>query len=73
MFGIISEMIRQIRNSDLLISPESNLRYELGLTSLDMMMLIVKLEEECNVNLSVDRIVNVKTVADLVAMVESAK
>ncbi len=73
MFNVISNIIMEIRGENQPIELGSSLRNDIGLTSLDMMMLIAQLENEYNINLSTEHFANIETVADLVSIVERTK
>ncbi len=54
------------------IKYEDNL-YDIGLDSLDLVEAMLKIEEVLNVEFSSDEIVDLKTVRDLVNLIESKK
>ncbi|MBP3413707.1 MAG: acyl carrier protein [Clostridia bacterium] len=52
------------------ITPESNLKNDLGLDSLAFVMIMLKIEEEFKVSLSVDGMSACETVGDVINVVE---
>lgn len=54
------------------VTPESNLKNDLGLDSLAFVMIMLKIEEEFKVSLSVDGMSTCETVGDVINVVEGA-
>ena len=52
---------------------ETELDYDLGLDSLDMVKITMELEERLDISLEDEEIANVKTVSDLIELIETKK
>lgn len=64
------KLAQQLNVSADAITPESDVVKDLGADSLDVVELLISLEDEFGVSIPEDDIVNVKTVGDIVAMLE---
>lgn len=64
---LIEESIT-LKDENLKITPESELINDIGMTSLDMMVVVMKIERTYNKKLRFEKLMNVKTVADLYAV-----
>lgn len=64
------KLAQQLNVSADTITPESDIVKDLGADSLDVVELLISLEDEFGVSIPEDDIVNVKTVGDIVAMLE---
>ncbi len=53
------------------VTPEANLKEDLGADSIDAVEVIMSLEDEFNVSISDDAAQNIKTVQDLVNYIEA--
>ena len=53
------------------VSPDSNIRDDLGADSLDLMTLVVALEEEFDGKIPDEKVEHIKTVEDAVNLIES--
>ena len=71
MFEKVREMLaKQLNISVDQIKPESDVVKDLGADSLDVVELLISLEDNYGVSIPEDDIVNVKTVQDIVEMIE---
>lgn len=71
MFEKVREMLaKQLNLSVDQIKPESDVVKDLGADSLDVVELLISLEDNYGVSIPEDDIVNVKTVQDIVEMIE---
>ena len=71
MFEKVRDMLaRQLNLSPDKITAESDVVKDLGADSLDVVELLISLEDDCGISIPEDDIVNVKTVQDIVDMVE---
>lgn len=52
---------------------ESDVVKDLGADSLDVVELLISIEDDCGVSIPEDDVVNVKTVGDIVTMIEKLK
>jgi acyl carrier protein len=70
--NIEERIIKVIKNRfpDTPINREMNLREDLGMESLDLMEFVMDLEDEFNVNIPDDRYSTVKTIDDIIIMME---
>ena len=64
------KLAQQLNVSADTITPESDVVKDRGADSLDVVELLISLEDEFGVSIPEDDIVNVKTVGDIVAMLE---
>ncbi len=64
---LIEESIT-LKDENLKITSESELINDIGMTSLDMMVVVMKIERTYNKKLRFEKLMNVKTVADLYAV-----
>lgn len=74
----IFEMLKAIAVNDIgidadKITPESNIIKDLGLDSLDIVDMLMKVEETFGVTIDDGDVVEMKTVADVVRFIENAK
>lgn len=71
MFETIKEIICEYVDIDPdVITAESSLRYDLGASSFDLMNVAVEIEERFNVKMSNASLPTVKTVGDIVELLE---
>ena len=71
MFEKVRDMLaRQLTLSPDKITAESDVVKDLGADSLDVVELLISLEDDCGISIPEDDIVNVKTVQDIVDMIE---
>ena len=71
MFEKVRAMLaKQLNLSADQIKPESDVVKDLGADSLDVVELLISLEDDYGVSIPEDDIVNVKTVQDIVDMIE---
>lgn len=71
MYEKVREMLaKQLNLSVDKITRESDVVKDLGADSLDVVELLISLEDECGISIPEDDIVNVKTVGDIVEMIE---
>lgn len=71
MFEKVRDMLaKQLNLSPDKITPESDVVKDLGADSLDVVELLISLEDDCGISIPEDDIVNVKTVQDIVDMIE---
>ncbi len=71
MFEKVRDMLaRQLNLSPDKITAESDVVKDLGADSLDVVELLISLEDDCGISIPEDDIVNVKTVQDIVDMIE---
>ena len=72
MFEKVRDMLaKQLNLSADQIKPESDVVKDLGADSLDVVELLISLEDDYGVSIPEDDIVNVKTVQDIVDMIEN--
>ena len=74
----IFEMLKAIAVNDIgidadKITPESNIIKDLGLDSLDIVDMLMKVEETFGVTIDDGDVVEMRTVADVVRFIENAK
>lgn len=74
----IFEMLKAIAVNDIgidadKITPESNIIKDLGLDSLDIVDMLMKVEETFGVTIDDGDVVEMKTVADVVRFIENSK
>ena len=71
MFEKVREMLaKQLNIKPEVIKPESDVVNDLGADSLDVVELLISLEDNYGVSIPEDDVVNVKTVQDIVNMLE---
>lgn len=71
MFEKVREMLaKQLNIKPEVIKPESDVVKDLGADSLDVVELLISLEDNYGVSITEDDVVNVKTVQDIVNMLE---
>ncbi len=71
MFEKVREMLaKQLNLSQDKITLESDVVKDLGADSLDVVELLISLEDDYGISIPEDDIVNVKTVKDIVEMIE---
>ncbi len=71
MFEKVREMLaKQLNVKPEVIKPESDVVKDLGADSLDVVELLISLEDNYGVSIPEDDVVNVKTVQDIVNMLE---
>jgi len=58
------------RHPDILLEGETRLREDAGMDSLDLMDLVMDLEDEFSINIPEDRYAPVKTLGDIILMLE---
>ncbi len=57
-----------LKNEQLKIAPEMELINDVGMTSLDMMVVVLEIERKYNKKLPLEKLMEVKTVTDLYAL-----
>ena len=57
-----------LKNEQLRITPEMELINDVGMTSLDMMVVVLEIERKYNKKLPLEKLMEVKTVTDLYAL-----
>lgn len=65
----IIENTISLKDEEIKITADSELVCDLGITSLDMMMLICELEHKYNKEISIEKLIEAKTISDLYAIV----
>ena len=71
MFEKVRDMLaKQLNLKPEQITPQSDVVKDLGADSLDVVELLISLEDEYGISIPEDDIVNVKTVQDIVDMIE---
>lgn len=71
MFEKVREMLaKQLNIKPEVVKPESDVVKDLGADSLDVVELLISLEDNYGVSIPEDDVVNVKTVQDIVNMLE---
>ena len=71
MFEKVSDMLaKQLNLKPEKITPQSDVVKDLGADSLDVVELLISLEDDYGISIPEDDIVNVKTVQDIVDMIE---
>lgn len=65
---LIEESIT-LKDENLVITPDMELTADVGITSLDMMIVVLAIERKYNKNLTMENLMKAKTVADLYALV----
>ena len=71
MYKKVRDMLaKQLNLSPDKIKPESDVVKDLGADSLDVVELLISLEDDYGISIPEDDIVNVKTVQDIVDMIE---
>jgi len=71
MLEKIAQVVKNYKSDDSLTVAEDTSFEELGFDSLDTVQLIMDIEEEFSVSIEPDK--SIKTVADLIAVIEAAK
>lgn len=71
VFERIKEMIEDILREETEISPETRLIADLGFDSLDIVELVFDLEDEYEIEITEEEREKIRTVADLVNVIES--
>ncbi len=71
MFEKVRDMLaKQLNLSPEKITLESDVVKDLGADSLDVVELLISLEDDCGISIPEEDIVNVKTVKDIVDMID---
>ena len=71
MFEKVRDMLaKQLNLNPEQITPQSDVVKDLGADSLDVVELLISLEDDYGISIPEDDIVNVKTVQDIVDMIE---
>ena len=74
MFENVCKMLaKQLKLPESKIKPESDIVKDLGADSLDVVELLIALEDDYGISIPEDDIVNVKTVQDIVNMIDQLK
>lgn len=74
MFENVCKMLaKQLNLPESKITPESDIVKDLGADSLDVVELLIALEDDYGISIPEDDIVNVKTVQDIVNMIDQLK
>lgn len=74
MFENVCKMLaKQLNLPESKIKPESDIVKDLGADSLDVVELLIALEDDYGISIPEDDIVNVKTVQDIVNMIDQLK
>ncbi len=63
--------LRASVDSDVALNDKTNIRAELGLTSVAIMDFVFEIEDELDLSIPLDRIAEVETVGDLVATIRA--
>lgn len=72
MLEKIKEVLESTSNVDpSLVTPEANLRDDLGIDSLDSVEIIIALESEFNITIDDEEIKTLATVGDIIKLLES--
>ena len=72
MFEKVRDMLaKQLNLKPEKITPQSDVVKDLGADSLDVVELLISLEDDYGISIPEDDIVNVKTVQDIVDMIEN--
>ena len=66
-------MIREVCDTDIDITRETNLTFDLGLKSIDLLELITDVEDEFGVEVTDEAVETIRTVGDLLDYIESQK
>ena len=72
----MEEFIKMIKGSislndeELVITPEMELINDIGMTSLDMMVVVLEIERKYNIKIPLEKLVKVKTVSNLYSLVK---
>ncbi len=59
-----------LKDEQLKITPEMELINDVGMTSLDMMVVLLGIENKYIIKLPLEELINVKTVADLYSLIQ---
>lgn len=74
MFENVCKMLaKQLNLPESKITPESDIVKDLGADSLDVVELLIALEDDYGISIPEDDIVNIKTVQDIVNMIDQLK
>ncbi len=74
IFEKVSELVaEQLGIDKKTITPESNILEDLGADSLDVIEMLMTLEEEYGITIPDDKIGSVKTIVQIVELIESLK
>lgn len=66
----VLEMLREKVGDDRVLGPESSVVADTGLDSVSVMDFVFELEDEFEITIPLDRIAEVKTIADLAAAID---
>lgn len=69
----VRRIVSEVRGLAAPVRPDDLLGRDAGCTSFDMMVVLVRIEEELGVETDFDRLAGVKTVADLASAVDAAR
>ena len=69
IYAKIVEIIQEHDSSKLHVTPELNLKEELGVDSVDLMEFIINLEEALDIEIPDEDMDNFKTISDVVAYI----
>ena len=64
-------MIREVCDTDIDITRETNLTFDLGLKSIDLLELITDVEDEFGVEVTDEAVETIRTVGDLLDYIDS--
>ncbi len=72
MLEQLTEMIREYKDDDsIIVTEETNLQLDLGLDSLELVNLAVEVEDEFDIEIPDRDIKDLRTVGDVIAIIES--
>ena len=71
IYAKIVEIIQEHDSSKLHVTPELNLKEELGVDSVDLMEFILTIEDEFGIEISDEEIDNLNSVADVLAIIKN--
>ena len=66
-------LAKQLRIDESRIKPESDIKKDLGADSLDILTLLMTVEEDWGITIPDEQLMTFKTVADIVAYLDSVK
>ena len=66
-------LAKQLRIDESRITPESDIKKDLGADSLDILSLLMTVEEDWGITIPDEQLMTFKTVADIVAYLDSVK
>lgn len=66
-------LAKQLRIDESRITPESDIKKDLGADSLDILTLLMTVEEDWGITIPDEQLMTFKTVADIVAYLDSVK